>query len=197
MRRPALLIAVVLASTLILLTTLTLFPPPLLSQHVMMPGMGGMMAQGPGTGMSNLVWPTMLTIPTVLLIVTVTYILLFPNIKYVNEQTARSQNSTAPVDYAPMDVVMRVVKPDERAALEVLMGNDGICLQKDITYRAGLSKLRTHRVIARLAERRIVQVKKVGRTNEVTIPAWLGEGRSPAKPEPSANSPVESQPTVR
>jgi uncharacterized membrane protein len=68
---------------------------------------------------------------------------------------------------------MRVLKADERAALEVLRNSGGRCLQKDITYKAGLSKLKTHRVVARLAERGVIQVKKVGKTNEITVPAWL------------------------
>ena len=173
MQRPALLIVILLASTLILLVALTALPPPLIPQQMMMPGMEGMMAQGPGAGMANLIWPTILSIPTVLLIVTVTYILLFPNIKYSNEQAGSSQDQRNSTDYAPMEVVMRVVKPDERAALEILVGNGGICLQRDLTYKTGLSKLKTHRVVARLAERGIIQVKKVGRTNEVSVPAWL------------------------
>lgn len=72
-----------------------------------------------------------------------------------------------------MDVVMRVAKPDERLALEVLKNSGGRCLQKDITYKTGLSKLKTHRIVARLAERGIVQVRKAGKTNEITVPAWL------------------------
>jgi uncharacterized membrane protein len=62
-----------------------------------------------------------------------------------------------------MDVVMCVAKPDERLALEVLKNSGGRCLQKDITYKTGLSKLRPHRIVARLAERGIVQVSGSGK----------------------------------
>ena len=76
-----------------------------------------------------------------------------------------------------MDIVMRVVKPDERVALEVLRNSAGVCLQKDITYKTGLSKLKTHRIIARLAERGIIQVRRVGKTNEIRVPSWLGTSK--------------------
>ena len=64
-------------------------------------------------------------------------------------------------------IIMRVLKPDEKAALEVLRNAGGICMQKDIRYKTGLSKLRTRRVVARLAERGVIQVRKVGKTNEI------------------------------
>ena len=38
---------------------------------------------------------------------------------------------------------------------------------------AKLSRLKTHRILARFAERGIVTLKKIGNTNEVTIAEWL------------------------
>jgi predicted transcriptional regulator len=191
MRRAALLIVIFLASAIALLASVSVFLPQFFPQQ-MMTGMGGMMAQGAGVGMGNLLWPMILSISIALLIVTVAYVLLFPNIKYTTELAASSQKTAAAVDHEPMEIVMRVVKPDERAALEVLIGNGGLCLQKDLTYKTGLSKLKTHRIVARLAERGIIQVKKVGRTNEISVPVWLRGDRSPADSDASAYSPVET-----
>jgi len=51
----------------------------------------------------------------------------------------------------------------------VLDAHGGTYLQKFITREAGLSRLKTRRVIAALSERGIVYVEKRGNTNEVSI----------------------------
>jgi hypothetical protein len=71
------------------------------------------------------------------------------------------------------DAVMKTLKPDERQVLEVLKSHNGTYLQKLIKKEAGLSRLKTHRIIARLAERGIVTVRAYGNTNEVTLSNWL------------------------
>jgi hypothetical protein len=138
--------------------------------------MEGMM--GP-TGMGEMFYPSILVVSILVLAVVVGYVLLFPTIEY-SETLPATKEEVAPhaiVASSELDgaigIVMRVLKADERAALEVLRNSGGRCLQKDITYKAGLSKLKTHRVVARLAERGVIQVKKVGKTNEITVPAWL------------------------
>lgn len=69
--------------------------------------------------------------------------------------------------------LMRTSKPDEKRVLEVLSAHDGVYLQKLIVKEAGLSKLKTHRIISRLAERGIVSASKTGNTNEVKLSPWL------------------------
>jgi len=54
-------------------------------------------------------------------------------------------------------------------------------LQKYITKEAGLSRLKTHRVVAALSERGIVQVEKYGNTNQVSLAKWFHEGMHPAQ----------------
>jgi len=55
----------------------------------------------------------------------------------------------------------------------VLKKHDGKYLQKYIRTETGLSRLKTHRVIARFAERGMVTLEKVGNTNEVRLMDWL------------------------
>jgi uncharacterized membrane protein len=115
-------------------------------------------------GMGSLLWPAILTASAAALVVVVAYVIAFPNIKYVGTDAKIEQVPASKTkDIDPMDVVMRVAKPDERLALEVLKNSGGRCLQKDITYKTGLSKLKTHRIVARLAERGIVQVSGSGK----------------------------------
>lgn len=137
----------------------------------------------------NFLWPTMMTASIAVVAVVVAYVIAFPAIRYstASEDEEQSQTSSAPT-FDPMDIVMRVAKADERAALEILKNSGGVCLQKDITYKTGLSKLKTHRIVARLAERGIIQVKKIGKTNEISVPAWLKTQGSMIKAERTGTS---------
>jgi len=73
-------------------------------------------------------------------------------------------------------VVLRTLKPEERAVVHVLDAHGGTYLQKFVTKEAGLSRLKTHRVVASLSERGIVHVEKRGNTNEVTLVEWFHDG---------------------
>jgi hypothetical protein len=163
----------VVAALVVLVSFAGIFLPP---QTRMYSGQGMM---GP-TMVGEMIWPSTLTLSVIVLIVVIVFLLAYPPIKYTppdeGKLVSRSPR-TEPVSSNPnpdsLEIIMRVLKPDERAALEVVRNAGGVCMQKDITYKTGLSKLRTHRVVARLAERGVIQVRKLGKTNEITVPAWL------------------------
>lgn len=166
MSRGSLFILLLVTAIIVIISAAATFLP----HQTMMPRMMGQRY----LGMGNFLWPTILTASATVLVVIIAYVIDYPNIKYVDtSQKAERVPSSKRTDLDAMDVVMRVAKPDERTALEVLKNSGGVCLQRDITYKTGLSKLKMHRIIARLAERGIVQVRKVGKTNEITVPAWL------------------------
>lgn len=73
-------------------------------------------------------------------------------------------------------VVLRTLKPEERKVVVVLDAHGGTYLQKYITREAGLSRLKTHRVIASLSERGIVSAEKKGNTNQVSLVKWFRDG---------------------
>ena len=75
-----------------------------------------------------------------------------------------------------ISVVLRTLKPEERKVVGVLDAHGGTYLQKFITKEAGLSRLKTHRVIAALSERGIVHVEERGNTNEVSLVKWFHDG---------------------
>ena len=102
----------------------------------------------------------------------VVYFQLYPEIKATNQNTASTVTSQSS---QPIESVLKTLREDEQKILEVLMNHDGKYLQKYIRKEAGLSRLKTHRVIARLAERGIVTLQKTGNTNEVHIADWLKE----------------------
>lgn len=75
-------------------------------------------------------------------------------------------------------VILKTSTPEEQKVLSVLKSHEGKHLQKLIVKESGLSRLRTHRIIARFAERGILKVSKSGNTNEVEISPWLNQESS-------------------
>lgn len=70
-------------------------------------------------------------------------------------------------------ILMRTSKPEEAKVLDVLAAHDGRYLQKFIVKESGLSRLKTHRILSRFAERGIVVAEKSGNTNEIALAPWL------------------------
>jgi len=164
-RRVFLFIAVVVTAVVVLIS----FAGTFLSHQTMM---SGMMGEGYSDRM-GFFWPTMFTVSIAVVVVVVTYIALFPEIRSSTLQEKSDEYFSDATGLSPMDIVMRVSKSDERAVLGVLKASGGVCFQRDITYRTGFSKIKTHRIVARLADRGLIQVKKTGKTNEIRIPNWL------------------------
>ena len=69
---------------------------------------------------------------------------------------------------------MHVLSEDERKVVEAVAaaGGDAV-LQKDIRWTTGLSRVKVHRVVARLSQRGIVQVEKYYNTNKISLAEWL------------------------
>ena len=73
----------------------------------------------------------------------------------------------------PFDLVSKTMTLEERKVLDVLKAHDGKYLQKYIRNETGFSRLKTHRIIARFAERGIVTLRQSGNTNEVLLCDWI------------------------
>lgn len=73
----------------------------------------------------------------------------------------------------PYDSVSKTLTADERKVVDVLTSHDGEYLQKYIRSETGLSRLKVHRIVARLAERGIVTLESSGNTNKVHLSSWL------------------------
>ncbi len=70
------------------------------------------------------------------------------------------------------DVLLKTMTPEEQKVFNVLVAHKGKYLQKYVVKESGLSRLKTHRIVARFAERGIVTVTEFGNTNEITISEW-------------------------
>jgi uncharacterized membrane protein len=97
------------------------------------------------------------------------YFVVFPEIR--TGPAAKAENGFAPVN--AYESVIKTLNGEERKVVEVLNAHDGKYLQKYIRKEAGLSRLKTHRIVARLADRGIVSTEKTGNTNRVFLENWL------------------------
>jgi len=129
----------------------------------------------PATFPFLVLFSSLLFLSTVLAsVVGVIYFLVLPEMKnYYATGNGNGKENTA--------MVMKTLKPEERSIVNVLDVHGGTYLQKYITKEAGLSRLKTHRVVAALSERGIVQVEKHGNTNQVTLAKWFHEGMHQAQ----------------
>jgi hypothetical protein len=114
------------------------------------------------------------------------YFYAFPEIRSINAVTKSPEVTNAPVvstsipsamisqtEATPYASVLKTLTPDERKVIEVLKAHDGKYLQKYIRNESTFSRLKTHRIVARLADRGIVSLEKTGNTNTVMLATWL------------------------
>ena len=110
---------------------------------------------------------------TVVGIVGVSYYLLYPQIRMGAAQPAVARSQRTQNGVAAYESVAKTLTEEERKIINVLNAHDGKYLQKYIKNETGLSRLQTHRIIARLADRGIVSLEKTGNTNQVFLANWL------------------------
>lgn len=140
--------------------------------------MGNQYAAGMASPMPSYVWlPAMGALGlTFLGVAGLSYYMAFPEIKPSNPRSiGDTVTSASPKALGGWAFLLRTSKPDERKVLEVLVSHDGKYLQKFIVRESGLSRLRTHRILSRYAERGIVTAERTGNTNEISLAVWLKE----------------------
>ncbi len=191
----ALLVAALAALAVLVVVGFTVFTAPSgsLSSQNWMSNMGGMMGGtwgGQPATTQNPAWPYLGIGFIILIGVAIAgvggaaYYVAFPEIK-MNRAVAQPTTSQVEmvgtvaeavpkqVTEGAYDSVAKTLTADERKVLEVLTAHNGNYLQKYIRSESDLSRLQTHRIVARLAERGIVTLEKTGNTNKVQLANWL------------------------
>jgi uncharacterized membrane protein len=141
---------------------------------------GGMMGGQTGTTSTNTLLPYFGVLFAILIAVTIIgvlgvgYYLLYPQIRTspVETPVALTQLANGSSAY---ESVTKTLTEEERKVIAVLNTHQGKYLQKYIKSETGLSRLKTHRIIARLADRGIVSLEKTGNTNQVYLADWLSQ----------------------
>jgi uncharacterized membrane protein len=186
MRRVNQFLISLLTSVIALLTaTIIGFNVPYADTNQHSNGMGGMMGQTTTTiatssATAGYFWTTIavLAAAVVISIAGFAYYLAYPQIKIGTVNAANlaphQVNAANTANSAPAyQSIEKTLTEDERKIINTLNLHQGKYLQKYITKETGLSKLKTHRIVTRLAERGIVTLEKTGNTNTVTLAEWL------------------------
>jgi uncharacterized membrane protein len=69
------------------------------------------------------------------------------------------------------ELLLSFLNADERAVVEALAKSDGHTTQAQISRMEGMTRLRAHRVVLKLAEKKIIRIEKLGKTNQL----WLAK----------------------
>ena len=118
-------------------------------------------------------WLVLFVMPLVVVVAVLGYALVFP--EFTDEKPKQKPFSMTTVEKgeSALGAVLRVLNEDERKVIETLVAEGGTMLQKDIRWKTGLSRVKTHRILFRLAKREIVSAKKHYNTNKITLADWL------------------------
>src|SRR3990172_9349769 len=179
MRRVSLFITVLLVSlvslTVLIVAGMYVFTAAQQSPYNWMSGVWGGNMEGMmgGTGQPAVQNPALpvfgvtfivLVVVAVVGVVGMAYYVALPEIKsgvapVICEPAAQSDVGVVEepkVPCTPFESVVKTLSEEERKIIEILKSHQGKYLQKYIRSEAGLSRLKTHRIVARLAERGIV-----------------------------------------
>ena len=135
--------------------------------------MGNQNLGGMAVGMPFYVWGAI--VATLVILVTgvgwLAYYLAVPEIRGTSGETGGEPLPRDGVE--TWSTILRTSNTEERKVLEALARHGGSYLQKFIVKESGLSRLKTHRILSRFAERGIVVASKSGNTNEIRLAEWL------------------------
>ena len=175
---------ILLLASLIALVTLTVVGFYVLSSgssdwvNDMWSHMGGMMGGTSDVTVQNPAAPYFMVGIVVLVGVVVVsagglvYFYVFPEVR---TGQARRGGQVSAQDSTAYEAIVKTLTDEERRVIEVLKIHGGKYLQKYIRKEAGLSRLKTHRILVRLTDRGIVKLKKTSNTNEVQLSEWLSK----------------------
>jgi uncharacterized membrane protein len=141
-------------------------------------GFGGR-GQGMVAEVPRSFWLVLFVVPLVVVAAVLGYALVFPEFSGEKPEEKPSSVPTNEKGESALSAVLRVLNDDERKVVETLVAEGGMMLQKDIRWKTGLSRVKTHRVLFRLAKRGIVSAEKYYNTNKITLADWLTKEKKP------------------
>jgi len=118
-------------------------------------------------------WLVLFVVPLIIAVSVTGYALIFPELSEDKLKRKPSSVQTVEKGESAIDAVLRVLNEDERKVIATLVAEGGTMLQKDIRWKTGLSRVKTHRILLRLAKRGIVSAGKYYNTNRITLADWL------------------------
>ena len=110
----------------------------------------------------------------------VAYSIVFPEIVLEDEKIDFEEGFPS-----SFEGVMKVLREDEKKVCMAIWEEGGTAMQKDVRWATKLSKVQAHRVVARLASRGVISVRKEGNRNRLSLASWLHRNTSDKSPRES------------
>ncbi len=135
---------------------------------------GGFGGRGYGMGgeIPRPLWLVLFVVPLLVAFSILGYSLVFPDLS-IKKPRQTTSHPIIKKDESALNAVLRVLNNDERRVIETLLNEGGIMLQKDIRWKTGFSRVKTHRILFRLTKRGIVSAEKHYNTNKIALAEWL------------------------
>lgn len=108
----------------------------------------------------------------------VTYSIMFPEIVLEEDEKLNVEEG-----FPAFEGVMKVLREDEKEVCMAIWREGGTALQKDVRWTTGLSKVKTHRAVTRLASRGVINVMKEGNRNKLSLASWLYKNTAEKNPQ--------------
>ncbi|VVB75244.1 Uncharacterised protein [uncultured archaeon] len=73
------------------------------------------------------------------------------------------------------DALIQFLGKDEKQVVQKLLENHGKILQAEVSRIEGIGKLKSHRIIRRLADRGVIEIEGFGKTNIIKLAKGINE----------------------
>ena len=93
--------------------------------------------------------------------------------KDINVKSKAVESKALITQEASIEIALRLLESDEKRVVKVLVEAGGSMLQKEISWKTGFSRVKTHRILVRLLRRGVVTSEKYYNTNKITLSKWL------------------------
>ncbi|MFP3985197.1 MAG: helix-turn-helix transcriptional regulator [Candidatus Bathyarchaeia archaeon] len=121
---------------------------------------------------SRSLWFVLFVVPLIVASLTLGYALIFPELSVDGSKT-KIVDLNVEKGESVFAAVLRVLDNDEKKVVEALAAEGGTMLQKDIRWKTGFSRVKTHRTLLRLAKRGIVSAEKYYNSKKIVLADWL------------------------
>ena len=72
-------------------------------------------------------------------------------------------------------LILSLLAPEEKAFIQFLVDRKGEAFQSELGKLPGMNRLKAHRIVRRLADRKIIQVESFGKVNRVKLTPSIQE----------------------
>lgn len=132
----------------------------------------GPMGQNGGWSLTNILLVALI----ILLVIALIYFVFFPRLEnMVSSASIQPEVEEMKEENRNLEVAYRLMEPDETRVVKTIVEAGGSMLQKDISYKLEISRVKTHRILVKLINRGIVTAEKQYNTNNITLAGWLQE----------------------